>query len=440
MRRKVIDTPSKENPNQRIVDSIVATSHETQHPSAQALAALIQEDGAGSWPPKTNHVISSWPSALQPYRQIWDDLSPLVPTLNNSQLLDDQANRRRIEHFRCLMRENLAVRVNIEQVKEILTAESSGELGKDIFNALYCCIASLRHAYRWAIIPAVKVAQGETRLDIPPELTVPWSILQSRYGLRSESSNLTGNFLLNFTPTGEYVLKINSGMPDHIQECEELFARIPFDLEALALPIYKEIIQTIIAFDRSDKPSVLRHVENINVRFRDALRVFYDNMHDSRLPRSIWMSHVQGFQAWGLERADGHTGETIEDDGLSGSHILLFQALDSFLGIERYLSDDDWVKFVPARQRKFCETIRKYSPRGRLSSGHAMIEEGFSKIAERFRIFRAAHKTRVMPYLSVPAPERLPMTAGKSVLKGASLNDALEPLHALLITRLAQTA
>lgn len=268
---------------------------------------------------------------------------------------------------------------------------------------------------RWAIIPVVKVAQRETVLTLPPELDVPWKLLQSRYGLTSESSNLTANFIHNFTDSGEYALKINVGMPDHIQQCEELFARIPYDMERLALPIYNEVIEAIIAYENSDKAAVVGHLENISLQLKDALGVFYENMHNGRIPRSVWMSHVQGFQAWGLEKIDRetNTGEKIHvrDDGLSGSHILLFQVLDAFLGIERYLSPADFLKFVPARQREFCDIVRKYSPRGRLSlgpevasdDGHArldsMIDSGFKRIAERLRV-----STPPFPKLGVETP------------------------------------
>ncbi|KAM7217138.1 hypothetical protein V8F06_007537 [Rhypophila decipiens] len=441
---------SEESISKPIVESILSTSKGSQHPCAHSLATLVQQDGAGCWPPKTNHAVSSWPAALRPYRQIWDDLSPLIPTPNSSRLLDDDANKRRIDHFRCLMRENLAMRIDIGQVMEDLEDDTPSRLGQDTVNALYCCLAMLRHGYRWAVIPAVKVAQLETALDIPSELGTPWKLLQRRYGLKAESSNLTGTILHNFTNEGEFVFNINVGMPEHLQKCEEHFCRISYSTEALALPIYNEMVQAIVAFDRSDKAATLRHVENIYPQLRHVLRVFYDTMHDGHVPRSLWLSHVQSFQAWGLDRVDAETGEKVRDNGVSGSHLLFFQALDSLLGIDRYLSRTDLLNSIPVRQRAFCEALKKHSPRGRLSSGRAagvandgsadldpMIERGFSKIAERLKVFRAAHKTRVMPYLSVPAPERLPMTAGRSVLKGGgdNLANALETLRALLVKR-----
>ena len=43
-----------------------------------------------------------------------------------------------------------------------------------------------------------------------------------------------------------------------------------------------------------------------------------------------------------------------------------------------------------------------------------------------------------MPYLEQPAPERLTMTAGKSVLEG-DIKDALKVLDKMLVTRLQET-
>lgn len=58
------------------------------------------------------------------------------------------------------------------------------------------------------------------------------------------------------------------------------------------------------------------------------------------------------------------------------------------------------------------------------------------------QIFRAAHRARFMPYLEQPAPERLTMTAGKSVLETPSSKDtkaALKVLDEMLEVRLGQT-
>lgn len=45
-----------------------------------------------------------------------------------------------------------------------------------------------------------------------------------------------------------------------------------------------------------------------------------------------------------------------------------------------------------------------------------------------------------MPYLEQPAPERLPMTAGKGVLEGRTTKEALKGLDVMMVTRLQQTS
>jgi hypothetical protein len=58
------------------------------------------------------------------------------------------------------------------------------------------------------------------------------------------------------------------------------------------------------------------------------------------------------------------------------------------------------------------------------------------------QVFRAAHKTRVKSYLQQPAPERLIMTAGKSVLENQNTHgfeDAYKTLDDMMAARLELT-
>ena len=54
------------------------------------------------------------------------------------------------------------------------------------------------------------------------------------------------------------------------------------------------------------------------------------------------------------------------------------------------------------------------------------------------QVFRSAHRTRAKSYLSQPAPERLPMTAGKSLL-ASDLNASMDFLDEFMGKRLQQT-
>jgi hypothetical protein len=54
------------------------------------------------------------------------------------------------------------------------------------------------------------------------------------------------------------------------------------------------------------------------------------------------------------------------------------------------------------------------------------------------QMFRAAHRARALTYLSQSAPERVPMTAGKSTLEG-SFEDGMAFLDEFMVKRLTQT-
>lgn len=119
------------------------------HETAARLADLIQKDGAGSWPPRANHDHSTWPAALRPYREVYEEMAPLLPAAEVS--LDDGANEARINFFRSNFRKLLSERVNLQEVTELFEAAEAGRwevFPRDAYNAFYCCIAWCRHAYR----------------------------------------------------------------------------------------------------------------------------------------------------------------------------------------------------------------------------------------------------------------------------------------------------
>lgn len=114
---------------------------------AAALAILVEEDGAGSWPPRANH--DEWPLALRPYKHIYLELVHLLPTANPS--LDDETNNKRRHKFRSLMRKLLTERVHMDKVEAIMKVSETGNwdlFPRDAYNGFYCCVAVLRHAYR----------------------------------------------------------------------------------------------------------------------------------------------------------------------------------------------------------------------------------------------------------------------------------------------------
>ncbi|KAI1381467.1 hypothetical protein F4677DRAFT_126953 [Hypoxylon crocopeplum] len=431
----------KRTRDQTVRDTLAVAGH---HETAAVLSEMILTDGAGSWPPRANHTHNMWPAALRPYKEIYFELARLIPKETAS--LDDEVNRALIDDFRSSFRKLLAERVDMAQVKDLLEAADAGRwdaFPREVYNAFYCCIASSRHAYRWATIPVVRVAQLEQCVDLPVELVEPWEYLQRHFGCASQSGNNTSNLVLNFDVNGQHTYKINTGMSETITSGEEAFGRIFYDVEMLALPVYHYMVQATIAFARKDNAACAKYMACITAQLRPLLSSYYDRMHDNKIALKVWLSYVQGFFAWGTGYIDEATGEWVKFDGLSGNQVLLFQALDAFLGLEPYLSQKDKERNVPVRQRALCEVFEKHSFRSKLSSepkdeAEAQIVNEFTEIVKRVRMFRTAHRTRAKNYLSQPAPERLPMTAGKSLLK-SELENSLQFLDEFMTRRLAQT-
>lgn len=198
-----------------------------KHPLFFALKSLIDEEGAGSWPPRTNY--KDWPSILQPYHEICLESSHSLSASEG--LLDDDFLTIRRVKFRQRMQDLLNAQIDIPAVVSILETDKGKSCPRDVLNAFYCCIAVCRHAYRWAVIPVVKIAQEETEVVFPPELDIPWSYLQKQYGMESDSGNNTSNVLHNFDAEGRRMYRINYGMSRLIASSEENFYRLFHDVE-----------------------------------------------------------------------------------------------------------------------------------------------------------------------------------------------------------------
>lgn len=118
------------------------------HEAADVLLNLIEQDGAGEWPPRV--VYDSWPAALQPYKDIYSELAPTLSCANP--MIGDELLIVRRETFRSDMRERLSKRINIAEVEDLLNGAEAGNwsrIRRDQLNGVYCAIAVLRHAYRY---------------------------------------------------------------------------------------------------------------------------------------------------------------------------------------------------------------------------------------------------------------------------------------------------
>jgi hypothetical protein len=147
------------------------------------------------------------------------------------------------------------------------------------------------------------------------------------------------------------------------------------------------MVRAIISFDDDDnKIACVKHLEKITSGIRHLLLVFYDNLTESRVSHSVWLSYIQGFQGWGVGRMVN--GEFIKYDGLSGNHVLFFQALDAFLGMDRYLTDENMIRYIPVNQRELCLALKRHSLRNMArDKGYVMIEEEFKKIVNQLKVW-----------------------------------------------------
>lgn len=152
-----------------------------------------------------------------------------------------------------------------------------------------------------------------------------------------------------------------------------------------AFPIYYEMVCAVICFEENDKESCLNHLKNVTSRLRHLLLVFYENLNESRVSHSVWLSYVQGFQGWGVGKMVD--GEFIKYDGLSGNHVLFFQALDAFLGMDRYLTDENMIRYIPVNQRALCNALKRHSFRNKLKEpSDTKIEEEVRKIVNQLKV------------------------------------------------------
>ncbi|KAL4956385.1 hypothetical protein BDW69DRAFT_203246 [Aspergillus filifer] len=414
------------------------------NPTLLALRNLIETDGAGTWPPRATHG-HTWPAALQPYHEIYLASAPFLSTEDVS--IDNEINKSRVASFRDRIIVSLRENINSDAVQSILlSTETTNHTDEENFdpaayNGFASCISNLRHAYRWGVIPVVRVAQEEKIIDFPDELVLPWEYISRRYGTTSQGGNLMTNYFCNFNAQNQIVYQINSGLRTEIQQAEYEFSYMLVRIERVALPIYTEITLAITHYTNGNKPACLFSLNRITSLLPDLLKIFYKTLTENIISPKVWMHYVQGPTGWGA--GEIINGEYVEYDGLSGSHIPFFRVVDAFLGIVAYFDAQKEGVYIPRNQRVFCDRVRQGNfrrvaeERGDMEIVHVL--EGIVRLS---KTFRAAHRSRIHKYLSAPAPERLIMTAGKSVLESEEIPEietAIEHLDGILAKRISET-
>ncbi|KAJ7573942.1 hypothetical protein C8J56DRAFT_717299, partial [Mycena floridula] len=271
------------------------------------LEALIEVGGAGMWPPVASGHLT-WPVALRPYHQAYQEISTNLPVLASS--LDDDENRQRIHDMRSKIQHFLRDYLDtseVQQALEALFSESTREV-QAVWMGFCACIAHLRHAYRWGISPVVRVAQTEAVVSFPEALELPWSFIQRRFGLTSPGGGLTSNIYFNTIQNGIVLYSITASLPEEHRKTEFWNTSLFLEMERSALPMYRAICSAAIALDRGNISESIKFFHTVNEILKTVFRFFYDNLHDSNVSHQLWMAYVQGFHGWALEGIDGVSG------------------------------------------------------------------------------------------------------------------------------------
>ena len=130
---------------------------------------------------------------------------------------------------------------------------------------------------------------------------------------------------------------------------------------------------------------LLKYLRSINSQLRMPLKIFYDRMHESKIPRSVWLSYVQGFQGWAA--GEIINGEYVEFHGLSGNQSLFFRAIDAFLGLDSYLSDESIRRNIPLTQRNLCLLYQEHNFREKAKEKELLeIEVEMQYLVKQFKV------------------------------------------------------
>ncbi|KAF8143709.1 hypothetical protein K438DRAFT_2087047 [Mycena galopus ATCC 62051] len=443
--------PKSSNPD---LSGIFATTDLPTH----ALEQLVKKSG-GTWPPSPTFV-SSWPAPLRVYHATYELVAPFFPVLESS--TSDAENRKTINTMRARIRGLISGDPTLDapqcsaDMKSVLSALQDAEAGcwpgydgQSMQSAMlgFCaCVCFLRHAYRWGVSPVVREAQIETSLFFPLELDEPWFLLQRYFGFTSPGGSLSS--LLYFNTRGvdtnfkPFYSSVH-GLPEVHQKTANWDARLFLETEYRAtdqsLPMYRLIAETISACGSSagDCPlDALTSLKEANVVFQNTYRFFFENMNDANISHALWLAYLQGYTGWTLPGAD-----SVVISGVSGGQSLTIRTLDAFLGILPAPPATEEALHLPVAQRDWLRSLREvcHSP---VAEFWKEMQDELEKMVQKLRLWRMGHMTRMVPYEVVHRPERVFMTAGRSLPPAGEVSDETGMVHHLkevLQERLTQT-
>lgn len=113
------------------------------------------------------------------------------------------------------------------------------------------------------------------------------------------------------------------------------------------------------------------------------MRVYYDQVVDSRIPHSVFVAYIQGFHGWAA--GEMVNGKYTEYDGLSGGHLVLFNLLDGFLGLDTFLDEKGFANYIPVSQRRFIASVKKHAFRDE-AKRDVELETQLDRIVKQLRV------------------------------------------------------
>lgn len=113
--------------------------------------------------------------------------------------------------------------------------------------------------------------------------------------------------------------------------------------------------------------------------------MYHNEVISSRIPPDIFVPYIQGFYGWAAgEMLDGMY---TEYDGLSGGHLVIFNLLDVFLGLDTFIDEAKLENYIPFAQRRFIASVKKCSFRDKAKqAGDGELEIQFNAIAKQLRV------------------------------------------------------
>ncbi|OAA75990.1 hypothetical protein LEL_05674 [Akanthomyces lecanii RCEF 1005] len=263
------------------VDSLRKLQNE--HDIAFHFLGVVESDGDGQWPPKVSY--DAWPAALMPYKAIWNDAVPLISDPRNN--IYGNQNGYKIKIVRNRLKTLLTTSVALSKVNETLSqATHRNALSQRQYNGFCCCIAFLRHTYRWGTNPIIRSAQRERVIDFPDELALPWRHIQRHFGFTSESGTVMSNFLLNINEHGNPEHVINQPLSQDYRLSEFNFYCMFYEMERLSVPVYYAMIHAIIQFNKGEKSLCRKHMGHLNETFDKVFDSLSGNMHNGKMSTS----------------------------------------------------------------------------------------------------------------------------------------------------------